>query len=72
MRHRARGGWTLVRRALRRTWWYLRQLSGDAAYENYLRSRRGPEAAAGAPPAAPAEFYLESLARRYSRPNRCC
>jgi uncharacterized short protein YbdD (DUF466 family) len=60
--------------ALARAWWWLRQVSGDAAYENYLRSRRR------ATPARPhcgriasrEEFYLDSLRRRYSGPSRCC
>jgi uncharacterized short protein YbdD (DUF466 family) len=72
MRQRVLTGWMLARRALSRLWWYLRQVSGDAAYENYLHSRRGTNRAACAPPASPGEFYLESLARRYTRPNRCC
>ena len=26
-----------ARAVVRKTWWWLRQVSGDAAYENYLR-----------------------------------
>ncbi len=61
-------------------WWAVRQIFGDAAYENYLRSLslRG-ESASGATPAgastaplSPADFYLDSLRRRYSRVSRCC
>ncbi len=26
-----------VREVLRKAWWWLRQVSGDAAYENYVR-----------------------------------
>jgi len=56
-------------------WWWLRQVSGDAAYENYLAwaTRRasapdtGPERACSRE-----EFYLESLRRRYSGVSRCC
>jgi uncharacterized short protein YbdD (DUF466 family) len=57
-------------RFLRRFWRGLREWCGDAAYESYLRSkctRSGSHRTL-----APAEFYVEQLNRRYSRPNRCC
>jgi Selenoprotein, putative len=57
-------------RFLRRFWRGLREWSGDAAYESYLRSKAfqsGRCRALSAP-----EFYVEQLNRRYSRPNRCC
>jgi hypothetical protein len=56
-------------------WLWLRQVSGDAAYENYLRCAGRQPALAGATAAAPlsrAEFYLDSLRRRYSTVSRCC
>ncbi len=40
-----------VRAVLRHAWWWLRQTSGDAAYENYLRWAASRELAA--PPALP-------------------
>jgi len=50
-------------------WWWLRQVSGDAAYENYqawaARRRSGWVCSRE-------EFYLESLRRRYSGVSRCC
>jgi len=50
-------------------WRGLREWSGDAAYDRYLacakRSRQGATLTA-------AEFYVEQLNRKYSRPNRCC
>jgi uncharacterized short protein YbdD (DUF466 family) len=50
-------------------WRGLRQWCGDSAYETYLDSaNRQP----GRKPLAPAEFYVEQLNRKYSRPNRCC
>jgi uncharacterized short protein YbdD (DUF466 family) len=56
--------------ALHAAWSWLRQVSGDAAYENYIRcnlnSRRNE------PPLSRAEFYLDSLRRRYSTVSRCC
>jgi hypothetical protein len=67
-------------RALRGAWSWLRQVSGDAAYEDYLRcTRRAPAhgaplgvAGGSAPPLSRAEFYLDSLLRRYSSVSRCC
>ena len=52
--------------AVRRLWSWLRQVSGDAAYENYLR-----HAAAGAT-LTRSQFYLDSVRRQYSTPSRCC
>ena len=59
-----------LRRIARIAWRGLREWCGDAAYERYLRSARtrsGPRDLLN-----PAEFYVEQLDRRYSRPNRCC
>ncbi|HXA77049.1 MAG TPA: hypothetical protein VNV41_07930 [Candidatus Acidoferrales bacterium] len=60
-------------------WSWVRQVSGDAAYENYLRQAiRGGQnevlsgASAVAAPLSRAEFYLDSLRRRYSTVSRCC
>ncbi len=65
-----------VRRTRSRIWWAVRQIFGDAAYENYLRSVCvGGETAPGSngsAPLSPADFYLDSLRRRYSRISRCC
>ncbi len=57
-------------RFIRRFWRGLREWCGDAAYESYLRSK-GRQPGSGRI-LTPAEFYLEQLNRRYSRPNRCC
>jgi uncharacterized short protein YbdD (DUF466 family) len=57
-------------RFLRRFWRGLREWCGDAAYETYLLSRGRHSASCRA--LTPAEFYVEQLNRRYSRPNRCC
>lgn len=58
-------------RALRALWRALREWSGDAAYERYLSAFRAAPGEQGTP-LSPAEFYLEQLERRYSRPTRCC
>ena len=54
---------------LKLLWWWLRQVSGDAAYENYLSwaVRRG-----SGPVCSREEFYVESLQRRYRGVSRCC
>jgi hypothetical protein len=66
---------------LRKAWWWLRQVSGDAAYENYLAwrarhaGRPGLHGCAGshacALPSAE-EFYMDALRRRYTGVSRCC
>ena len=58
----------------RKFWWTLRQIFGDAAYENYLQSVRRNAVHGGniAAPLSRDEFYLDSLQRRYSKINRCC
>ncbi|MFZ0820925.1 MAG: CstA-like transporter-associated (seleno)protein [Candidatus Acidiferrales bacterium] len=65
-----------ARLAVARLWWAVRQIFGDAAYENYLRSARArdetTQGGSASAPLSPAEFYLDSLRRRYSRVSRCC
>lgn len=60
--------------ALRGAWSWLRQVSGDAAYDNYIRFARpiGDCGMSAAPVLSPAEFYLDSLRRRYAGISRCC
>ena len=59
-----------TKRFLRRFWRGLREWCGDAAYESYLRSRCAR--CGSCRTLSQAEFYVEQLNRRYSRPNRCC
>ena len=58
-----------LRKAITRFWQGLREWCGDAAYERYLKCaiRGGLEK-----PLSPAQFYVEQLNKKYSRPNRCC
>ena len=61
---------SLLKRILSTAWGWLREWSGDAAYERYQRSRatilrRERELSR-------TEFYLDQLRRKYSRPSRCC
>lgn len=61
--------WLQIMGALQAFWRGLRQWSGDSAYETYLaRAERQP----AKKPLSAAEFYVEQLNRKYSRPNRCC
>jgi Selenoprotein, putative len=59
-----------TKRFVRRFWHGLREWCGDAAYESYLRSNSSGTNSCRL--LNPAEFYVEQLNRRYSRPNRCC
>jgi uncharacterized short protein YbdD (DUF466 family) len=59
-----------TKRFLRGLWRGLREWCGDAAYESYLRSKSTRSGLCRT--LSPAEFYVEQLNRRYSRPNRCC
>ncbi|MBI1750204.1 MAG: hypothetical protein HY234_01775 [Acidobacteria bacterium] len=68
-------------------WWWLRQVLGDAAYENYLRcadrATAGPLRCVRSSGTdthirpcprimSREEFFLDSLHRRYSTISRCC
>jgi uncharacterized short protein YbdD (DUF466 family) len=58
---------------LARAWAWLRQVSGDAAYETYVRhSGQFAGGATSARPLTRAEFYVDSVRRRYSKVSRCC
>jgi uncharacterized short protein YbdD (DUF466 family) len=61
--------WLQFSGALRDLWRGLRQWSGDSAYETYLACAERQRAKK---PLSAAEFYVEQLNRKYSRPNRCC
>jgi uncharacterized short protein YbdD (DUF466 family) len=51
-------------------WLGIREWCGDNAYERYVQAQRtNPEKSCLL---TPAEFYVERVNRRYSRPNRCC
>jgi uncharacterized short protein YbdD (DUF466 family) len=53
-----------------RVWKWLRAVSGDAAYENYVR--QAEQGGAEARLLSPREFYLDALHRRYNTVSRCC
>jgi uncharacterized short protein YbdD (DUF466 family) len=51
-------------------WLGIREWCGDSAYERYVQAQRtNPEKSSLL---SPAQFYVERVNRRYSRPNRCC
>ena len=50
-------------------WQGLREWSGDAAYETYVRCAMKQHAA---DVLSREEFYVEQLKRKYSRVSRCC
>jgi len=60
---------TTLSKVFREFWRGLRQWCGDSAYETYLASAKRQSELK---PLPPAEFYVEQLNRKYSRPNRCC
>lgn len=51
-------------------WLGIREWCGDSAYERYLQAQRTNSEKVCL--LTPAEFYVERVNRRYSRPNRCC
>jgi len=55
--------------ATMRLWQGLREWSGDAAYETYVRCAMKRRAAHVL---SREEFYVEQLQRKYSRVSRCC
>jgi len=58
-----------LRMASTRLWQGLREWSGDAAYETYVRCAMKHHVA---PVLSREEFYVEQLKRKYSRVSRCC
>jgi uncharacterized short protein YbdD (DUF466 family) len=62
-----------MRETLRRAWWMVRQITGDAAYENYVGAKEQARGSLGCErKMTQEEFYVDSLRRRYSRVSRCC
>lgn len=57
-----------MKRLLSVAWTWLRAVSGDSAYDTYLRRAH----ATGTQPVPREDFYLEGLRKRYSTVSRCC
>jgi uncharacterized short protein YbdD (DUF466 family) len=58
-----------VARCARALWGWLREVSGDAAYERYLAAQHR---AGSRKQLTEREFYVDRLRRRYSTTSRCC
>ena len=59
-----------MKRSAAKLWLGIREWCGDTAYERYVQAqKKKPEKSCLL---TPAEFYVERVNRRYSRPNRCC
>jgi uncharacterized short protein YbdD (DUF466 family) len=55
---------------LRKIWQYLRQVSGDDAYERYLAHHR--QAHAGEPPMTREQHFRKRQDEKWSKVSRCC
>ena len=55
---------------LRTIWQYLRQVSGDDAYERYLAHHR--QAHAGEPPMTQEQHFRKRQDEKWSKVSRCC
>ena len=55
---------------LKKIWQYLRQVSGDDAYERYLAHHR--QAHAGEPPMTQEQFFRKRQDEKWSKVSRCC
>lgn len=64
-----RRAWGKTKLIAHRFWLGLREWCGDSAYERFLAFslRTGRETTL-----TPAQFYVDQLNRKYSRPSRCC
>ncbi len=60
-----------IKPIVRAVWQWLREWSGDAAYEQYCRHITARGGMQTEVPSAE-QFYLDSIHRRFSRPSRCC
>ena len=59
-----------MKRSAAKLWLGIREWCGDAAYERYVQAQK-PNLEKSCL-LTPAQFYIERVNRRYSRPNRCC
>ena len=59
-----------IKRLAAKLWLGIREWCGDSAYERYVEAQRTNSEKVCL--LTPAEFYVERVNRRYSRPSRCC
>jgi uncharacterized short protein YbdD (DUF466 family) len=69
-KHRALALATRMKRLAVNLWLGIREWCGDSAYERYVQAQKTKSEKSGL--LTPAQFYVERVHRRYSRPNRCC
>lgn len=76
---KAASGLSMLRAAFRAVWWWLRQIFGDAAFENYTQhvskhpvSGQEGHIHCGQREFSEKEFYLDRLRRKHNTVNRCC
>mgnify|MGYP001171572131 FL=1 len=59
-----------MRDDLKKLWDFMREVTGDDAYERYLARHR--ESHPEVPPLAEKEFFASEQERKWSGINRCC
>jgi uncharacterized short protein YbdD (DUF466 family) len=59
-----------IKRSAAKLYLGIREWCGDSAYERYVQAQRTKANKSSL--LTPAQFYVERVNRRYSRPNRCC
>jgi uncharacterized short protein YbdD (DUF466 family) len=69
-RHRVVALATWIKRLAVNLWLGIREWCGDSAYERYVQAQKTKSEKPGL--LTPAQFYVERVDHRYSRPNRCC
>lgn len=60
----------MVREELKRVWEFLREVSGDDAYERYLAHQR--QAHPGEPPMTREAYFKFRQEQKWSKVSRCC
>ena len=59
-----------LKHLLKHLWHYLRQVTGDDAYERYIAHRK--LAHAGEPPLTRQQFFKMRQDEKWSKVSRCC
>lgn len=53
-------------------WNFIRTLSGDNAYENYLNNFRGCNTHGHKKPLSRKDFFHNQIQKKWNKINRCC
>lgn len=61
-----------LKHKLRHFWHGIMTLTGDDAYQRYLRHWQQEHAGSEQHPMTRREFYLAEQQRKWNKPNRCC